>query len=429
MENLVSLLDVERKLRHAQTEEEVLILSVNLLRTLFPYQSAVAFSFEGSFKPRAYSDTPYFNKKTPLVKSIARRLSKIQTTTTDGAVFRAAGDFGPELAGQGLAYAMVLPLIKPSDKRLYGAIVFFSDAEFSKESKVLAEHCGEVTAHAMASHRRDWGIRWNPKLKTVVVAGSLAAVMSIQIPLNSQAKAQVVPYKPHVVTAPMNGIIKSVLVKSNDPVKTGDLLLSYDDIEIKGKQRIAAQVVNISASEIVKQQRAAFFDPGIRNRLEESKAERAVKSLEYQAISAQLNKLAVRARESGTIVLDDPTALIGKPVKAGEKLLTIVDPAEVEIELLLPAHETHAIRKGDAVSVFLDNAPFEPIGGTVDRLTYEPVLSSSNIVSYKAYVKISDTSVRPPLGMCGNAKVYGEKMSLFWYIFRRPVAFVRWYFG
>ena len=43
MENLVSLLDVERKLRHAQTEEEVLILSVNLLRTLFSYQSAVAF--------------------------------------------------------------------------------------------------------------------------------------------------------------------------------------------------------------------------------------------------------------------------------------------------------------------------------------------------------------------------------------------------
>lgn len=425
-DNIASLLDIERKFRHAKTSHESLVLAVNLLRSQFHYQSAVAFAYNGTFKAIAHSDTPYFESHSPLVKNLRRHLGKMKLNNE--VVFESSSVFDSEYEKQGLRHAMILPLVKPSDNRLYGAIVFFSDTPFSPENGFIASHWGEVIAHAMASHNKKLAIRGSSTLKVSVAILGLSAIMSIPIPLNSSAKAQVVPYNPHIVTAPMNGIVKSVYVKSNDNVKVGENLLSYDDIDVRGKQRIAAQTVNISASEIVKQERAAFFDPSIRNKLEESKADRAVKSLEYQSISAQLNKLSIRAREAGTVVLDDPLTLIGKPVKAGEKLLSIVNPNEVEIELMLPAHETHAVHKGDKVSVFLDNAPFDPITGNIDRVMYEPIVSASNIVSYKAYVQIKDNQI-PFLGMCGNAKIYGEETSLFWYVFRRPIAFVRWYFG
>lgn len=426
MDNLVTLLDIEKKFRYAKTQDEVVILAVNILRNLIAYHSAIGFSYDGGFKPIAYSDTPYINKNTPFIKSLKSKLKKIPMD--EGAIMMDTSEFDTELTNQGLKFAMLLPLVKVSDKKLCGAILFFSDTVFNKESKLLAEHCGEVISLAMTGHRKHWIPSLKPNLKAALFILVLAGAMSIRIPMTSQAKAQVVFFKPHIVTAPMNGVIKSVKVKGNDLVKKGDFLLSYDDIEIKGKQRIAAQTINISASEIVKQERNSFFDSGIRNKLEESKADKAVKTLEYQAISAQLNKLTLFAPQSGTVILDDPTSLVGKPVKAGEKLLSIVDPKDVEIEILLPAHETHAVKKGDEVSVFLDNAPFESIKGVIDRVMYEPVLTPSNIVSYKAYVKVNEHST-PPLGICGNAKIYGENTSVFWYIFRRPFAFLRWYFG
>lgn len=426
MDRLASILEFERKLRLSKNKEETLLLSVNLLRTLFPYRSAMGFLYQGALRPIAYSDTPHFNPKTPFALSVAKAVSAL--SYTEGGVVLPSATLEGSLAEQGLEHALYLPLFRTAENRLYGGIVFFSERGFGKEAKVTAEHCAEVISLVLAAQRGKFHIPLRFGAKYRFAAALLAAIGSIPVPVAVQAKTRVVPLDPHVVTAPMNGVVKSVGVKSGDAVRKGDFLIAYDDLEIRGKQRIAAQTINISQSEITKQERASFFDPAIRNRLEESRADRAVKTMEYRAISSQLRKLTLFSPEEGTVVLDNPRELVGKPVKMGEKLLMIVDPGRVEFEILIPAHESNTIQNGDRVSVFLDNAPFDPIEGKIERILYESVLTPGDIVSYKAYVSLPAGAV-PPLGMCGNAKVKGEEVPLIWYLLRRPVAFMRWYFG
>jgi hypothetical protein len=426
-EHILSIVEVESRLRRSKDTSEAFVLSVNLLRNLFEYDIAMGFIQEGGLKPVAHSDLPHFDTKSPYVKTILKNLTKLGTHA-EAEIYPSERLFSA-FPSRGIEFVMVVPLVRHSDRKRVGALVFGTKEGFSKEAKVIAEHCAETLVLVLSSLHAVRRIHLPPLLKYGAVLASLTAISMIPVHVSTLGKAQVVAAEPTIVTAPINGIVKKVKVKSNDQVKRGDWLLSFDDIEYRGKQKIAAQTINISASEIVKQERAAFFDPSIKNRLEESRAERAVKSMEYKAISSELKKLTVYAPAEGIVLLDSPLDLIGKPVKAGEKLLSIVTPENVEVEVLVSAHESNVIHLGDKVNIYLDHNPLHPLEGEIYKIYYEPVVAPSNLLSYKAYARLKNIDKTPSIGMCGNMKIKGEEITLFWYLFRKPIAYMRWYFG
>lgn len=426
-EHILSIVEIESRLRHSRDAHETYLLAVNVFRELLAHEMAIGFSYKGYLKAVAYSDLPDFNKKSPFVTAIAHHI--IQMDLTQGSKVIPTEELSPELHHQGIAYALIVPLIHPTSRRLLGVLVFGAIKGFSNEAVAIVNHCAETIALVLAAFSHSYFPSIS-RLKTwAIIAVSASVVMLFPVHLSTQGKVQVVAYEPTIITAPMNGVIKTVKVKSNDTVKKGDLLLTFDDTDIVGKQRITAQTINISAAEIVKQERSSFIDPSIKNKLEESRAERAVKEMEYSAITAQLNKLTLNAPVDGTIILDAPLDLIGKPVKTGEKLLSIINPKKVEVEILLAAHESNVVSLNDSVNIYLDDNPLHPVKGEVYKINYEPVIAPSNVLSYKAFIRLKDVSRQPSVGMCGNAKIQGESVPLFWYIFRKPIAYARWYLG
>lgn len=425
--SLISIFDVDNALRRAKNEAEAFILAVNLMRNLFPYETGLGFTFHNGYKPLSYSDIPVLDVKSPFIKSLTGYLNKKALNYEPEII--ASSEISTEWMTQGMEFVMVVPIRRFTGGRVLGALMFASSSGFSKDSIVLASHCAETLSLVLGSFGMEKHYPWKHWLKYAAVASVITVVMMIEVPVSTLGNAQVVAKDPIIITAPMNGIVKKVNVKSSDIVQKGDLLVTFDDIDIRGKQRVAAQTINISASEMVKQERASFFDPSIKNKLEESRAERSVRSMEYHAITSQLGKLSVGSPSSGTVILDDPIALIGKPVKAGEKLLSIVDPKNIHVEFYVPAHDSNMFSVGDTANVYLDNNPMHPLRGLVSDIAYEPVVASSNVLSYKAHIMLEANQSLSGIGMCGKVKIKGENISLFWYLFRKPLAYMRWYLG
>lgn len=426
--NLISILEVDNSLRRSKEESEAFIFAVNLMRNLFPYELGIGFSFHHGYKVLAHSDIPLPDIKSSFIKNLILFLEKKKSFQE--LEILPSSEVSGEFSKQGIEFVMIVPIRRHVDGTLLGTLLFGSSVGFSKDATVLASHCAETLSLVLGSLSSTYRtLPWKRWLIYAVSVTLIGSVLLIDVPVSTLGNAQVVAKNPTIITAPMNGIVKNVHVKSNDKIKKGEILVSFDDIEIKGKQRVAAQTINVSASEMIKQERASFFDPSIKNHLEESRAERAVKAMEYHAISAQLNKLTVFSPVQGIVILDDPDQMIGKPFKAGEKLLSIVNPLEVKIEILMGAHESNILQRGDIGSVYLDNDPFHPLTGTITEIYYEPVIAPSNILSYKAYLTLDTNQSPPSIGMCGKAKIKGQNVSLFTYLMRKPLAYLRWYFG
>ncbi|SVD00297.1 uncharacterized protein METZ01_LOCUS353151, partial [marine metagenome] len=119
----------------------------------------------------------------------------------------------------------------------------------------------------------------------------------------------------------------------------------------------------------------------------------------------------------------------GKPVEVGEKILTISDPKNVEFLIWLPVKDSIIIKENSEVKVFLDINPIKPLAGRLLRASYEPELSPEEVLSYKIVSSLEKDQEIPRIGLRGTAKIYGSKVTLFYYLFRKPITFVRQLIG
>ena len=77
----------------------------------------------------------------------------------------------------------------------------------------------------------------------------------------------------------------------------------------------------------------------------------------------------------------------------------------------------------------MDVNPISPYKGKLLRSTYEPKLSPEEVLSYKLVSSFEVNKKIPRIGLRGTAKVYGSRVILFYYLFRKPITFVRQLIG
>jgi hypothetical protein len=137
----------------------------------------------------------------------------------------------------------------------------------------------------------------------------------------------------------------------------------------------------------------------------------------------------VTATRSGIALFDDPNDWIGKPVTIGERLLEIADPSQGELEIWLPVSDAIKLDLGTNVDFFLNVAPDAPLLATLRQASYEATVSPSGVLGYRLKAKFAESSKVPRIGLRGTAKIYGEHVTLFYYLMRRPLAAVRQMLG
>jgi hypothetical protein len=260
-------------------------------------------------------------------------------------------------------------------------------------------------------------------------ASAFLLTLIIQIPLRVVAPCEIVPKNPILVTAPLEGIIENIDVKPGERVKKGDRLFSYDregplhELEVEKKQ------VEILISEIKRASTVGFNDLQARKDLSILTVKLEKEKADLELAQYRASQLYVKAPEGGVVMLDNPDEWRGNPVKIGEKVLAITEPGKSKIKMWLPESDNVTIDPKNNVKIFLNVSPEKSYSASLTYIANESVLSEKHIPSFLAEAEWIRRPDDIRLGLKGTAVLYGEKVSLFYYVIRKPWSYLRTLIG
>ena len=418
-------LQLEHQARAAKNIDSLAYALANDGQGLFGYRHA-ALLIAG--KVRALTGVSVVEPNAPFVAFVehAARQLLAQGRSAQAQVINAESLDKQSLADwQSLSAAAVfwLPLLD-KQQQPFGGLWIAREQPWTDAEHVLLTHLGDAYSHAWLALQPDkpWRLRW-PRKK--IICALLAAVLLLLLPVRQSvlAPAEVVPLGGQVVAAPLDGVIAEFLVKPNQAVSKGDILLRFDAISIKAQADVAERSLNVAEAELKANSQRAFADADSSARIDLFAARVEQKRAERDYARELLARSEVRAERDGIAVFADAQRWIGKPVQTGERLMEIAAPDQAELRIELAVGDALDFKSGTEVALFLDSDPLNRHAAHLQRIAYEAQSTSSGQLAYRLDAEFAEAP--PRIGLRGTAKLFGERTPLALYLLRRPLAALR----
>jgi hypothetical protein len=434
---LSTLLQLEKETRHALNDRELGFIMVNETRQLLEYQQAVLWKRHASGRVRveAISGLSQIERNAPFVVWLQGFLKRTLKTVR-GSAYVIADDEVPDRFREGWkewtsAHVLLCPLFDRGGL-LLGGLWLSRDTPWNESEVALAERAADAYAYAwsgLVSHGKHGWRGLLAGLAThrvrLVLLLIITAAMFLPVRQSVLAPAEVVARDPMPVSAPVEGVIKHFHVEPNAQVRAGDLLFSLDDTVLRNRHEIARKTLDVASADYLRVSQKAFSD-------EQSKADMALLRAEMQQKSAEvsytaelLERIDIRALRDGVAVFNDPNDWLGKPLATGEKVLSLTAPLDTELKIWLPVEDAISLEQGANVRMFLNIDPTTPVSAQLTQTSYEAQVTPAGVLAFPLRAFFADASTRPRLGLKGTAKIYGEKVTLFYFLMRRPIAAIR----
>ena len=269
------------------------------------------------------------------------------------------------------------------------------------------------------------------KRKLHVFAGIivLLLLLLVRLPLRIVVPCEVIPHKPLVVAAPLDGVIEKLVVEPGDTVKTGDLLFMYDPHGIKEECEVSQKQVTIIRKKLKQAHMEAFDDDEARATVSilEQRLEQERVRLEYAR--ARVAKLEVRATRPGLVRVDDPEAWRGRPVTLGQRVMRIVDPEKTRVRIWIPESDNIAFARDASASILLNVDPSNRHEARLQYVSIHVSPSPRNMLAFVAEASWKTTQRNMKIGLTGSAIIYGKRVSLIYWLGRKPLLALRQLFG
>lgn len=432
----LTLLQLEKEARHAETSNALAYTMVNRARVLVAHRQAILFRLNrtGGVQVQAISDVSTPDPNAPFVRWLMRMGKSIVDQETGGTLHevdvKSLSERDREEVPDWLpAHIMWCPMKAP-DGSLVGALLIARDEPWQEQDTILMDHLVDAWGHAWCAVLGPQAKRkrLSLSLPLKVAAVVLLAVQFIPVSQTALSPAEVVAHEPELVAAPMDGVIKTVHVLPNSPVKKGDLLFSFDDTRLVGNLEVAEEKLLVARTSLRTARQGAFRDPKQNAEVALLDARVSLSGAERDHIRKQVARKDVRAGRDGVAVFRDSSEMEGRPVKTGERVMLIAQPHETELRIELPVADAVVLEPGAPVRLFLDRNPLDPVDAVLEYAGYEAEMSPSGVLSYRLIAQF--TGATPPrIGLRGTAKVQGANVPLFLYLFRRPISALRQWFG
>lgn len=418
-------LDIEQRARAANSIEELAYCLVNDSQTLFGFRHA-ALLIDG--RVRAVTGITQPSPQAPFVAFVERACALLQerqglqqcAVIDAGLLDRQARDDWQALSASEALWA---PL-QDRQGQVFGGIWYAREQPWPEAERLLAEQLSNGFSHAWLAlePRRPWrrgGLRW----KAAAVGALLLGCLIIPVRQSVLAPAEVVPLDGRVIASPLDGVVREVVVEPNQSVARGDLLVRFDDTTLRAQADVAERALNVAEAAYRAGSQRAFQDPQSKAQLDLLAAQVAQKRSERDYARELLGRAEVRAEHEGIAVFADAERWTGKPVRTGERLMELADPTRATLRIELDVGD--AIRFADSapIMLFLDSDPLTSHAATLERAAYEAQATPAGNLAYRLDGRFVD--MPPRIGLRGTAKVYGERVPLAVYLFRRPLAAIR----
>jgi len=436
---VASLLDIESEIRFAENSEALAIVVANAACEFFSADLCFVFRPGVNYsRPQmvAASHLPQIDRTTPSVFWYERLVKIFRRHEMAGKPYQIQkANLPAELHADWEQYCsgnlLWLPL-KVGKRPLQGWLLLSRKAPWQDAEKVLSEHLCASIGHAFWAFRRP-GLNKvstsRKKLLTGIVSGLIVAAMLLPVRLSALAQAEVSPTLPALVTSPQDGVVEKLLVQTNDNVAQGDILARLDGSALDDNVEIARRSLNVSQAVLHSARQKVFSDAATKAQIAELAAEVELRQAELKHAEKLAEQAVIRALKDGIAIAPEPEQIEGKPIRVGERILMIANPANVELLAYLPVKDAIALEEGAEVELFLDVSPLEPIKARVTRSAFAPDLTPEQVLAYTVRADFTELESVPRIGLRGTARVYGEQVSLFYYLFRRPITATRQWLG
>ncbi len=251
----------------------------------------------------------------------------------------------------------------------------------------------------------------------------------IRVPLRVVANCEVTARNPHLVAAPMDGVIDEILVAPGQRVEAGAALARYDSTLMEEELKISRRQVAVVEAELASARARGFSDARYRGQtaILEARLEQELARLE--ALEIRFSRRVVTAGTGGMVQLDNARAWRGRPVSTGQAILWLVDPEDTGVMLWLPQDDRVDFDLSRPVSVHLDAFGGESRQARLLYVSSFAQPTPGGGYAFPAEAEWLSATDQPPLGLQGSALVYGEEASLGYWLFRRPMAWLRRWLG
>lgn len=441
---LVVLLGLLREARAAESPQTLAFFIVNAARRLLPYDHALLLrpGRGAGWRVVVASGTSQTDRGAPLIQWLERTAAAPAFAPR----MRTLGGMEPtddERGRVGLRHPLWAPLIAP-DGELVGALWLDRPEPWREAEAAMLEELTAGCAHALRALEGGRAKRRRPGRFAVVAAVVVVAALFVPVRRAALAPVEITAKDAVVVAAPIDGVIRGFDVGPNQRVEVGDVLFTLDDTDRRARLDVAAKALDVARVEHRQASQGALGGKREASKLAALEAQISLKEIELDNARRQLERTNVRAVRAGVALLPDVQDYLGRPVAAGERVMLLADPDEIEARAWLAVHDVLPVDDGAAVRVFLDADPLNPLNGRVVRIHHEAEETPAGM-AYRVTIapdavfpagtreeearEEEATGARPAaaprIGARGTARIDGDRASLFLYLFRRPVAALR----
>ena len=209
--------------------------------------------------------------------------------------------------------------------------------------------------------------------ETVSATGSLTALDNVDI------------------SSKITGRIVEVLVKENQHVNAGDVLVRLDDTALKATlAQMEAKLIN---AQLTYNRDLDLLNRGAISQAtyDAAYADYLVAKSNYEKASSDVNDTIITTPINGYII-GKPTP-VGQTISSGistpQVIMSVATLDNMEIEALVDESDIGQVKEGQKVKFTVDAYPEETFMGTV-RLLSKKATTENNVIYYKVYVTVDD---------------------------------------
>ena len=435
------LLQLESMARAASSAEELQFMIVNETRRLIPYRQAYLFlsahPIARDCKLVTASSIAIVEKNAPFATWLEKLITKIftnETIATQRLIDKAScpEEMKEDWDEFTLPFVLWTPLKMP-DGHFVGGLWMARETPWQENELPLLNRLSETYAHAYIAVTSKRNIYHRPKKVTVavwVIIIFLLLVFVKPIKLSALAPAEIISKEPVVVSSPMDGVIADIKFSPNTHVSEGETLFILEDTNLRNEYNVTEKTLAVAEAEYRRASQGSFKDEKSKAQVSLLKAQTELHKSKLMFAAELLEKITVKAEKTGLLIYSDKSDWIGKPIQVGERVMEIADTKKIQLRVNLSIDDAIVLKEGAKVDVFLDADPLNPIEGTVITTSYMAEKYNQDTLSYRVYVdfdNVEQDNLR--IGLQGTAKMYGERVSVFFYLFRRPISYIRQLLG
>jgi len=289
------------------------------------------------------------------------------------------------------------------DDQTVGGVLLTKETPWTEKEQSIAKRVVDLYLHAQASLKGKKALtKTRLSLKPYLFGMSLLAVLLGFLPVSVTALApvEIVPKDPYVLAAPFNGVVKKIASDQGEAVKVGDSLIVFDNVHLLNEKRLADQRAQIAQARYQRASQGAIADHRVKREIEVSKAEYELAMAESSYATELLEQAEVVTPVPGIAIFSDKSDWEGKPVSAGQAIVSVADPDKVEMSIDLPIKESIVLSKGARVKIFLDSDPLNPLEAELTDASYQAQPDKRDILSYRLKARLTDEGdLQPRIGL------------------------------